>query len=27
VMPTEYAGYIAGAELSKVVYDWFGQRY
>ena len=27
LMPTEYAGYIAGAELSKTVYDWFGQRY
>jgi YVTN family beta-propeller protein len=26
-MPTEYEGYIAGAELSKVVYDWFDQRY
>ncbi len=27
LMPTEYAGYIAGAELSKAVYDWFDQRY
>jgi hypothetical protein len=26
-MPTEYEGYIAGAELSKIVYDWFDQRY
>ena len=26
-MPSEYAGYIFGAELSKIVYDWFGQRY
>jgi YVTN family beta-propeller protein len=26
-MPSEYAAYIFGAELSKVVYDWFGQRY
>jgi hypothetical protein len=26
-MPTEYEGYIAGAELSKAVYDWFAQRY
>jgi len=26
-MPSEYAGYIAGAELSKTVYDWFAQRY
>jgi len=26
-MPTEYEGYIAGAELSKTVYDWFAQRY
>lgn len=26
-MPTEYAGYISGAELSKIVYDWFAQRY
>jgi hypothetical protein len=27
LMPTEYAGYITGAELSKTVYDWFDQRY
>jgi YVTN family beta-propeller protein len=27
LMPTEYVGYITGAELSKVVYDWFDQRY
>jgi len=26
-MPTEYAAYIFGAELSKIVYDWFDQRY
>jgi YVTN family beta-propeller protein len=26
-MPSEYAGYITGAELSKTVYDWFDQRY
>jgi YVTN family beta-propeller protein len=26
-MPSEYAGYISGAELSKTVYDWFDQRY
>jgi YVTN family beta-propeller protein len=26
-MPSEYEGYIAGAELSKIVYDWFAQRY
>jgi beta-lactamase class A len=26
-MPSEYAGYIFGAELSKIVYDWFDQRY
>ena len=26
-MPTEYTAYIFGAELSKVVYDWFNQRY
>ena len=26
-MPTEYEGYISGAELSKIVYDWFDQRY
>ncbi|UCH86211.1 MAG: serine hydrolase [Dehalococcoidia bacterium] len=27
LMPTEYAAYIFGAELSKAVYDWFDQRY
>jgi YVTN family beta-propeller protein len=27
VMPTEYAAYIFGAELSKIVYDWFDARY
>jgi YVTN family beta-propeller protein len=27
VMPSEYAGYISGAQLSKIVYDWFDQRY
>jgi|GEM_PF-1950610 len=27
VMPTEYAAYIFGAQLSKIVYDWFDQRY
>jgi YVTN family beta-propeller protein len=26
-MPTEYEGYISGAELSKIVYNWFDQRY
>ena len=26
-MPSEYEGYIAGAELSKIVYDWYAQRY
>jgi hypothetical protein len=26
-MPAEYAAYIFGAELSKIVYDWFDQRY
>lgn len=26
-MPSEYTAYIFGAELSKIVYDWFAQRY
>jgi YVTN family beta-propeller protein len=26
-MPSEYAAYIFGAQLSKIVYDWFDQRY
>ncbi len=26
-MPSEYAAYIFGAQLSRVVYDWFDQRY
>jgi hypothetical protein len=26
-MPAEYTAYIFGAELSKVVYDWFDRRY
>ncbi|MGQ9571892.1 MAG: serine hydrolase [Dehalococcoidia bacterium] len=26
-MPTEYTAYIFGAQLSKIVYDWFDQRY
>jgi YVTN family beta-propeller protein len=26
-MPTEYAAYIFGAQLSKIVYDWFEVRY
>ncbi len=26
-MPSEYAAYIFGAQLSRIVYDWFDQRY
>jgi YVTN family beta-propeller protein len=26
-MPAEYTAYIFGAELSKIVYDWFNQQY
>jgi hypothetical protein len=26
-MPSEYAAYIFGAQLSKIVYDWLDQRY